>query len=565
MNREELIDLVKKLGAKKKYGITWEDEKTREVFEVATRNAYPILEEISELNIFNKESKLTNYLIEGDNYHALKVLSFSHQNKIDLIYIDPPYNRGGKDFKYNDDYVDREDSYRHSKWLSFMNKRLILARDLLADDGVIFISIDDNEHSRLRLLCEEVFGESNVVGDISVVNNLKGRSDQGFFATAHEFLIVCTKEKFRAEIGGFPLDGDQIAEYDLEDKFGAFKLVGLQKTGKQSLRADRPNMFYPIYWDEETGSVELEKSKETDVEIFPLFTNGTQGRWRWGKDTFREKSATELLVKKQKRGGVVYVKMRLNSEDDEERTRKPKSFWLNPKYDSGSATTSLARMFGGKVFENPKPIPFLLDILQIAATKDSLILDFFAGSGSTGEAVLRANEADGGSRQFILITNNEDNICSEITYPRIRNVINGYTESEGEKIDGMGSNLRYFRTSFVAKTENSDEMKIRIAENCISLLCFKENAFEEAKIDYESFRVFTNFEKAIAIYYSFDTSELQKVKEVLNGLAQPNKKLFCFTFDNAGLNPEDFQDWNHIEIEPIPHKMLEILGVHNVN
>ena len=171
-----------------------------------------------------------NRLIYGDNLLALKALEQEFSGKIKCIYIDPPYNKGS-DFIYNDDYVDKEDSYRHSKWLSFMNKRLRLAKELLKEEGVIFISIDDTEHSKLRLLCEEIFGEKNIVGDISVVNNLKGRSDEGFFATAHEYLIVCSKNKEKAELGGFPLDEEQVAEYDLEDEFGTYKLVGLQKTG----------------------------------------------------------------------------------------------------------------------------------------------------------------------------------------------------------------------------------------------------------------------------------------------------------------------------------------------
>jgi adenine-specific DNA-methyltransferase len=565
MNHQELVELIRKFKFKKKYGITWEEEKTREIFEEITRNSYPMLQEVKKYRLFDKKTKLTNFLIEGDNYHALSVLSLTHQGKIDFIYIDPPYNRGGKDFKYNDDYVDREDSYRHSKWLSFMNKRLILARDLLADHGIIFISIDDNEHSRLRLLCEEVFGESNVIGDISVVNNLKGRSDQGFFATAHEFLIVCTKDKSRAEIGGFPLDEDQTDEYDLKDEKGFYKLVGLQKTGKSSLREDRPNLFYPVYWNAQNNYLGIERKSKSDLEIFPLFSNGVEGNWRWSKENFSENCNSEIEVKLQKRGPVVYVKMRLHNESGEERTRKPKSFWLNPKFDSGSATSALAKMFGSKVFDNPKPIPFLLDILEIATTKDSLVLDFFAGSGSTGEAVLRANEADGGSREFILITNNEEKICSEITYPRMRNVIEGYTDAEGKKIVGTGSNLRFFRTNFVEKTENADEMKIRITENCIDLLCFKENVAEEIKDLDELFKVFTSAEKVIAIYISYDTSKLQNVKEILDNLKQPIKKLYCFTFDSEGLNSEDFEDWLSIEIEPIPQKILELLGAQNAN
>ena len=476
-SKSELIDLVKKLRSKKKYGIVWEDEKTREHFKSLELNQVPILVENQKNAIKNSKDSDSHLLIEGENYLALTILKYTHKEKIDCIYIDPPYNKGS-DFIYNDDYVDKEDSYRHSKWLSFMNKRLRLAKELLKEEGVIFISIDDTEHSKLRLLCEEIFGEKNIVGDISVVNNLKGRSDEGFFATAHEYLIVCAKNKEKAELGGFPLDEEQVAEYDLEDEFGAYKLVGLQKTGKQSLRADRPNMFYPIYWDESSGAVSLEKKKKSDTEILPIFTNGAEGRWRWGKDTFNEKSKTELVVKKQKRGGVVYVKMRLNSEENEERTRKPKSLWINPKYDSGSATTALAKMFGEKVFDNPKPLAFLQDIFTISTTKNSTVLDFFAGSGSTGEAILRLNEQDDGNRKFILVTNNEEKICENVTYPRIKKVIKGYEDAQANKVEGIKANLRHLKTEFINRSQNSDEMKIRLTENIVDILKVKENLFE---------------------------------------------------------------------------------------
>lgn len=495
-SKDDLVGEIRKLARRKKFGLVWED-KPEDVATSLNENL-PTFEQIKTKAIISNNELSSNILIEGDNLHALTSLSFTHQGSIDCIYIDPPYNRG-QDFIYNDNYVDREDSYRHSKWLSFMNKRLRLAKELLKEDGLIFISIDDIEHSKLRLLCEEIFGEKNIVGDISVVNNLKGRSDEGFFATAHEYLIVCAKDKDKAQLGGFPLDEEQIAEYDLEDEFGPYKLVGLQKTGKQSLRADRPNMFYPIYWDESTGVVSLTRKKKSDIEILPIFTNGVEGRWRWGKDTFNEKSKTELVVKKQKRGGVVYVKMRLNSEENEERTRKPKSLWINPKYDSGSATTALAKMFGKKVFDNPKPIAFLQDIFTISTTKDSTVLDFFAGSGSTGEAILRLNEIDKGRRKFILVTNNEEKICDEVTYPRLKKVIKGYTDTQNNQINGIAENLRFFRTKLV-NSKNTDSNKKIISRHITGVLSLKEMCYDTVT-ENDNYAVYQGINKQMAIVY----------------------------------------------------------------
>src|SRR5699024_2914078 len=208
------------------------------------------LKEVNEHRIFNGEEHPDHLLIEGDNLHALKTMQYTHKNKIDVIYIDPPYNTGNTDFVYNDKFVDGEDSWRHSKWLSFMNKRLRLARELMTDEGVIFISIDDNEQAQLKLLCDQVFGEGNNLGIITTVNNLKGRSDGEFFATSNEFIIVYAKDKGNASIYGLPTDEEYDKEFKFKDNISRYKKVGLKKTGKNSLREDRPNMYYPIYYDE---------------------------------------------------------------------------------------------------------------------------------------------------------------------------------------------------------------------------------------------------------------------------------------------------------------------------
>ncbi|MEO0131099.1 MAG: site-specific DNA-methyltransferase, partial [candidate division WOR-3 bacterium] len=281
--KEELIKEIERLKKRKKYGLVWED-KPEDVVEMC-KDKLPVVKEIKNKEIITDKNKPVNLLIEGDNYHSLSVLNYTHEKKIDVIYIDPPYNTGNKDFIFNDHYVDKEDAYRHSKWLSFMEKRLKLAKNLLKDTGVIFISIDINELAQLKLLLDspDLFGEKNLLGIISVINNFKGRSDDKFFATANEFLLVYAKNENKAVIKGVKLTDEQLEEYDEEDEISRYKLISLRKTGKGWKREDRPNMFYPVYFNEKTGEITLEK-KQGFIEILPI-TKGEQGRWRWYKET----------------------------------------------------------------------------------------------------------------------------------------------------------------------------------------------------------------------------------------------------------------------------------------
>ncbi|MBP7703171.1 MAG: site-specific DNA-methyltransferase, partial [Candidatus Hydrothermae bacterium] len=371
-----------------------------------------------------------NIVIVGENLETLKLLLKPYFGKVKMIYIDPPYNTG-KDFIYRDnfkeplkDYLEKtgqidsegkklttntEASGRyHSDWLNFMYPRLFLARNLLRDDGVIFISIDDHEVHHLRMIMDEIFGEENFLGIISVVNNLKGRSDDEYIATANEFLLVCTKNKGEYEMGGLPLTKEQLNEYDKEDQYGKYKEVGFRKTGKGWKRKDRPNMFYPIYFNQKTGQISLERQKQEDIEILPLTNDGQEGRWRWDKERFLERKDKDVVIRELSTGKWnVFTKMRLN-ENGEDRTLLPKSVWIDPKFDTAKGAKILKEFFGKDVFDNPKPIDFIIDILRISTDNDSFILDFFAGSGTTGHAVWDLNKEDGGNRKFILVQLDEE-------------------------------------------------------------------------------------------------------------------------------------------------------------
>ena len=248
-SKAELIDLVKKIKQRKQYGIVWEEEKTRENLEREGIQYLPILTEIKKKRIHTDSTSPKNYLIEGDNYFALNILKYTHAGSIDLIYIDPPYNTGAKDWKYNNDYVDSEDSYRHSKWLSFMKNRLTISRELLSEEGFIACAIDHNELFTLGLLMDSIFGEHNRIGIVSVVHKPEGRNQEKFFGTSNEFLLVYASNKSKANFNNVVIDEELKERFDSEDEKGKYRLKNFIRMtdGKYSLRESKPHFFYPIY------------------------------------------------------------------------------------------------------------------------------------------------------------------------------------------------------------------------------------------------------------------------------------------------------------------------------
>ena len=300
--RQELSDHVVE-GPQERYQLDWPGK--REALFAANAPIAKTLRPVREESVDFESTK--NLFIEGDNLDALKLLQESYLGKIRLVYIDPPYNTGN-DFIYDDDFAESTEAYLaksgqvdasgnrlvantesngrfHSDWLSMMLPRLKLVRNLLSDDGTVFISIDRNEVANVTRLGCEVFGEINLLGIVAAVNNLKGRSDDQFFATAHEYLVAFGRNSMAAEIGGFEPDDTYLAEFNLEDAISRYKEVGLRKTGKNSRRADRPNLFYPIYFEPDTHQFSLDNTPRT-VEILPIDSEGNEGCWRWGRETF---------------------------------------------------------------------------------------------------------------------------------------------------------------------------------------------------------------------------------------------------------------------------------------
>jgi len=337
-----------------------------------------------------------NLLIEGDNLDALRLLQPGYTGKVKLIYIDPPYNTGS-DFIYQDDFKD------HSAWLSMIYPRLALARHLLRPDGVICISIDDHEVHNLRMVMNELYGEEHFVACVANVNNPKGRSDGKYVATAHEYVLIYKKGE--ATLYGWAPEDKVLRRYRKVDEQGRrYREIDLRKTGTFDRREDRPNLFYYFLWNPEAQHLDLTRSEDVPdgyVQIAPLRDDGSHGRWRWEMSTARER-ADRLIPRLMPHRKVWTV-----SEKDlllEDERIKPTTAWTSPEFNSERGPEDMVALgFDKGVFPHPKPVGMLKRILEFATSAhgDDLVLDFFAGSNVTAQAVLEQNAADGGRRRFI--------------------------------------------------------------------------------------------------------------------------------------------------------------------
>ena len=394
-----------------------------------------------------------NLIIHGDNLHALKALLPRYANRIKCIYIDPPYNTGNEKWVYNDNVnsplmqkwidenapVDNEDLERHDKWLCMMWPRLHLLRELLADDGVIFVSIDDNEQHHLRMLMDEIFGEANFIACLPTVMNLKGNNDEFGFAGTHEYTFSWAKNKASAYIGEFALEDEDLEPW-LEDEYGYHKKgAALKSTGVNAPRSKRPNLYYPIFVNEK-NELTVTQSAETEnyEKILPI-TNGEEMSWRWSKQKVSTESYN-IIVERTDSGINLFKKQRPSLNDLP--TQKPKSLFYKPSYSSGNGTAALKQIFSSKVFNNPKPIQLLKDVISLSTKQDDIILDSFAGSGTTAHAVLALNKEDGGNRKFILIEC--EDYADTVTAERVRRVINGVDTAKDEALQqGLGGSFTY--------------------------------------------------------------------------------------------------------------------------
>ena len=467
-----LGEIESELNAKK-YGLIWEQHE--EAVDVMMRTHIPVFTEDAGKEITTSAGGVYNFLLEGDNLHSLRLLEKTHTGKIGVIYIDPPYNTGSNDFTYDDAFVDSKDAYRHSKWLSFMDARLRILRNLLSSTGVIFISIGEQEVSSLKLLCDDVFGEENGITIFS--RQMKSGGAKGKYYTPNidyvlayakridelpNFKAIMTQKQIDVFYNKTETEGTRVGE-----------VYGEERLFKASLDA-RPNQRYYIQCPD--GSFAIPPGENFPAHLIEgetVLPSGSDKVWKWIYPRYREELA---------KNNIVFKRTKTSSLVDEHGNQSPwniyNKLWLSEQKDKGVVPSNFITDYENRQsaaemkklginFTYAKPVNLIKYLLTIAnQPQDIIVLDCFAGSGTTAQSVLQMNLEDGGNRRFILCTNNENSICSEITYPRIKTVISGIRPDGKKYSDGIPANLKYYRTDFVPRDEEylSDALLEHIAE-----------------------------------------------------------------------------------------------------
>lgn len=548
--KEDLIKKLKALEKRKKYGLVWDSAREPEKVVLDCQNELPVLKEIKDKEIQSGKDDIPHILIEGDNYHALSVLSYTHEKSIDVIYIDPPYNTGARDWKYNNNFVDGEDPYRHTKWLSFMSNRLSISKNLLKDDGIICVTVDDYEIPRLWLLMEDIFGEMNHLGTVAIRSNPGGRKSKRKIAAQHEYALFFSRRTSTEVAKTIKPLGEKSHTYVADENGEYYEARNLRKEGADSLAKSDSKRYYPIYFDPNTGKLST-KNKYT-VEILPIDTNGQKRIWRRDKDIIDSMSEkNDLFVKETKYGLQIYFKFRGGIKGE-----TPKSFWDNKLFSASEhGTQTLDKILGVReAFPFPKSPYAVMECINVASSnKNAIILDFMAGSGTTGHAVLDLNKEDGGHRQFILCTNNENNICTEVCYPRIQRVMKGYKNSKGEDNEGLGGNLKYYATSFVPAA-STDKNKELLTRQSIEMLTLKEGTFDKVT-DNLSYVIYRNSSKFTGII--LDQRSFSDFKKAVSKVNKPIS-LYIFSLADEDFS-DDFADMKGIvKICSIPEAILRV-------
>ncbi|WP_460674718.1 site-specific DNA-methyltransferase [Larkinella ripae] len=569
----ERSDLLSLLNEKKKYGLVWE-EKPEQV-EEDLRNKLPVLREVTSRRIVARQNEGTlkkedltgqtalnfdyigsetnplfdqvpqpphHLLIEGDNLHALTVLNYTHAGKVDVIYIDPPYNTGNKDFKYNDRFVDREDSYRHSKWLSFMQKRLELARNLLKPEGVIFISIDDNEQAQLKLLCDRVLGEENFVANVIWQKIDSPKNTATHFSDDHEYIIIFAKNKVQWRPIRLPRNVEMIARYKNPDN---------DSRGPWLLSDMAARNFYSL------GKYAITTPSGRIIDGPPAGSY-----WRISADKFTELNKDNRIWFGPNGSNRPGIKRFLSEVRD---GVIPQTLWTwNEVGSTRNSKQEFSQLMSAganeDLFVTPKPTKLMQRIIQVGAPKNALIFDFFAGSGTTLHAVMALNAEDGGNRQCILVTNNENNIAEEVCFERNRRVIEGYISNKGVAVSGLTNNhLHYYQTAYVDR-ERTQTNKRDLMRLATELLCIKENCFVETS-QLASIRLFTNDLATQHVVIVYDEDAIADAVTIIQDLPHLNPvKVYVFA---PGPYPytDDFEDvLDRIELCALPEAIYQAFG-----
>lgn len=474
LSNDEKSALIELLKTHKKYGLVWED-KPEEV-EERLREELPVLTEVKKRAIISDDPDAPNHiLIEGDNLEALTALSYTHAGKIDVIYIDPPYNTGNRDFVYNDSFVDSEDSFRHSKWLSFISKRLMIAKRLLSTNGVIFISIDDNEQAQLKLLCDEVFGLNNFVGEIIWFKKRKGSFLSNKLVSLTEYILPYVNNPSVQLFGGIP---DNSESQPIIKRTNGHKVLQFRANIVSSKLKDG---IYPagIYGVGSSASELLDDVIVKSGKIVNDFR--IKAPFTWGQEFLDAEIAngTEILI------NTLNFQVRVIRRNNDSIKALP-SFIDGREINATNedAYEMLKVLFNDdRPFQYSKPVNLIKKLILANSYKDknATILDFFAGSGTTLHATMQLNAEDDGHRKCILVTNNENHICEEVTYERNKRVINGYTTPKGEEVPGLTANtLRYYKTDFIGRDRTSRNMR-QLVYASTDMLCIKEDIYREVK------------------------------------------------------------------------------------
>ena len=563
ISSEDKSALLELLNEQKRYGLVWED--SPEEVETLLREKLPVLtEDTTKRLLADTTDEVPNHiLIEGDNYPALVALQYAYEGKVDVIYIDPPYNTGNKDFVYNDSYVDSEDSYRHSKWLSFMSKRLRIAKRLLSDRGVIFISIDDNEQADLKLLCDEVFGGNKFIGAVVWFKKRKGSFLSNKLVSMTEYLLPYVNNTSISLYGG---STNNTESQPIVKRTNTRKILNIKAGLVKTKLADG---VYPKgnYGEGTSGSFLVNDVIVKNGIIINNFS--IEAPFVWSQDFLEQEiqNGTELLINTKN----FQIRVIRHNND---------SYKAFPSFIDGreigatneDAYELLKNIFStDSIFSYSKPVNLIKKVIESVShfNKKATILDFFAGSGTTLHATMQLNAEDGGKRQCILVTNNENNICEEVTYERNKRVIQGYMTPKGQQVEGLkNNNLRYYKVDFVERKKTAANQK-ELMRASTDLLCIKENLYQEEncfeglKLHEQIARCFSDGveggKKMLVIYEPNAIPVLVKRIEQMTVDKENKLKVYVMA---EGQYPytEDFESvLSKVELRAMPHALYQAI------
>jgi len=568
---EEIINELRRRLNNEKYGLYFDRKATPEEVVEQAKNEIPILKRNASLD-FNKGSQ-NHVLIEGDNFHALSALNLINDQNglVDVIYIDPPYNTGNQDFSYNDKFIDQEDGYRHTKWLNFMEKRLKLARQLLTENGVIFISIDDNEQAQLKLLCDSIFGERNrITTFIWEKTQHFGRQKINYYSNC-EYVLCYAKKLVDSKIKELLVESINSSLLDAP-LYNASNPIKTLTFPIGSTLINLPDGEY----DKTTNQLYFLESPvivKNKTNVNPLILTF---RSRWSNDTVQREfeKGTTFWVKTE-----AFAIRTIYHEGKTSKTSPKQLIFTNSNNPlvaesrfntkvgvNEEASKELSKIVEQNSFTYPKPVSLIKYLLSMIydpeadSFNDSFTcLDFFAGSGTTAQAILELNKEDGGTRKFILCTNNEGNIMTDVCYPRIKTVITGKRNDGTQYSDGIPANVIYFKTDFVKTSSSKDQVKFNLVQEVDSLLCIAEDSFIEVE-QKDKYGIYTNSEgtKLTIIFRDFyDKQEFQKLELFFEKNRDKRITFYQFSTDNT-VDENVFKSQKNVVIKPIPSKIYEV-------